>query len=113
MCVPRSKKTKRDYSTSWGRSAYFIASTEMEMNPLLVFKNNCIGKQSVSSCLSYLKKYVGAIKGKNITFDSKIDTNEDYNLWYGIKDSKRLSSLVAKGIRLELILKKWILFLIL
>lgn len=97
MCVPRSKKTKRDYSTSWGRSAYFIASTEMEMNPLLVFKNNCIGKQSVSSCLSYLKKYVGAIKGKNITFDSKIDTNEDYNLWYGIKDSKRLSSLVAKG----------------
>ncbi len=97
MCVPRSKKTKRDYSTSWGRSAYFIASTEMEMNPLLVFKNNCIGKQSVSSCLSYLKKYVGAIRGKNITFDSKIDTNEDYDLWYGIKDSKRLSSLIAKG----------------
>ena len=92
MCVPRSKKTKRDYSTSWGRSAYFYTAKSMEMNPLLVFYNNCIGKQSVSSCLSFLQTYVGKIKGKNITNCSKIDITEDYNLWYGIKDSRRLSN---------------------
>ena len=96
MCIPRSKKTKRDYSTSWGRSAYFASSKEMEMNPLLVFKNNCVGKQSVSSCLSYLKNYVKEIKGKNITHCQVIDTNEHYNLWYGIKDSKNISSLIKK-----------------
>ena len=98
MCVPRSKKTKRDYSTSWGRSAYFAASKSMEMNPLLVFYNNCVGKQSVSSCLSFLKVYVGELKGKNITSCDKIDFSEDYNLWYGIKDSRYLSSYMDKGI---------------
>lgn len=94
MCVPRSKKTKRDYSTSWGRSAYFSAAKSMEMNPLLVFYNNCIGKQSVSSCLSYLKTYVGSIKGKNITDLKNIDYSEDVDLWYGIKDSRELSSFI-------------------
>lgn len=98
MCVPRSKQTKRDYSTSWGRSAYFSSSKSMEMNPLLVFYNNCIGKQSVSSSLSYLKTYVGTIKGKNITTSTKIDTSEDYNLWYGIKDSKFLSHYIEKNV---------------
>ena len=96
MCVPRSKKTKRDYSTSWGRSAYFSTSKSMEMNPLLVFYNNCIGKQSVTSCLSFLQQYVGKIHGKNITHDSYIDFDEDYDLWYGIKDSKKLFDLVGK-----------------
>ena len=98
MCVPRSKKTRRDYSTSWGRSAYFYTAKSMEMNPLLVFYNNCIGKQSVSSCLSFLQTYVGKIKGKNITNCSKIDISEDYNLWYGIKDSRCLSNYLDEKI---------------
>lgn len=98
MCVPRSKKTKRDYSTSWGRSAYFSSSKSMEMNPLLVFYNNCIGKQSVSSCLSFLQTYVGKIRGKNITNCSKVDLSEDYNLWYGIKDSRYLSNYLDKNV---------------
>lgn len=97
MCVPRSKKTRRDYSTSWGRSAYFSSAKSMEMNPLLVFYNNCIGKQSVSSSLSFLQTYVGKIKGKNITNCSKIDILEDYNLWYGIKDSRCLSNYLDKN----------------
>lgn len=97
MCVPRSKKTRRDYSTSWGRSAYFSSAKSMEMNPLLVFYNNCIGKQSVSSSLSFLQTYVGKIKGKNITNCSKIDISEDYNLWYGIKDSRCLSNYLDKN----------------
>ena len=98
MCVPRSKKTKRDYSTSWGRSAYFYSTKSMEMNPLLVFFNNCTGKQSVSSCLSFLHSYVGDIKGKNITNCSKIDISEDCNLWYGIKDSRTLSKFIEANV---------------
>lgn len=98
MCVPRSKKTRRDYSTSWGRSAYFSSSKSMEMNPLLVFYNNCVGKQSVTSCLSYLQTYVGKIKGKNITKETNINLNEDYNLWYGIKDSKQLANIIENNV---------------
>lgn len=96
MCVPRSKETKRDFSTSWGRSAYFVANSEMEMNPLLLFQNNCFGKQSVTSCLNSLEKYVGKIKGKKILNNSPIDLSEDYNLWYGVVDSKRLSLIVPE-----------------
>jgi DNA modification methylase len=96
MCVPRSKKTNRDYSTSWGRSGYFVANTEMEMNPLLLFKNNCFGKQSVSSCLQYLQKYIGYIRGKKIDGNQKIDLSENINLWYGVIDAKQLSSVVPK-----------------
>lgn len=96
MCVPRSKKTKRDFSTSWGRSGYFVANSEMEMNPILLFQNNCFGKQSVSSCLTALAKYVGKLKGKRINTDAKIDLNENYNLWYGIIDSKSLSKIVPE-----------------
>lgn len=98
MCVPRSKKTKRDYSTSWGRSAYFSASKSMEMNPLLVFYSNCIGKQSVSSSLTFLQKYIGQLKGKNITNESKINLKEDYDIWYGIKDSRHLSDYIEKNL---------------
>lgn len=96
MCLPRSKQTRRDFSTSWGRSGYFVANSEMEMNPLLLFQNNCFGKQSVISCLNSLKKYVGKIRGKKISGDTKLDFSEDYNLWYGVVDSKKLSSLISQ-----------------
>ncbi|MDD3831661.1 MAG: DNA methyltransferase [Clostridia bacterium] len=92
MCVPRGKKSKRDFSTSWGRSGYFVANTEMEMNPLLLFKNNCFGKQSVSSCLENLSKYVGRIKGKKISDNELINFSDDYDLWYGTIDSKKMSN---------------------
>lgn len=96
MCIPRSKKTNRDFSTSWGRSGYFVANSEMEMNPLLLFQNNCFGKQSVTSCLNSLAKYVGKIKGKKIGENTKLDFSEDYNLWYGVVDSKNLSSIIPQ-----------------
>lgn len=51
MCVPRRADARRDFSTSWGRSAYICASRQMEMNPLLVFENSCFGKQSVESIM--------------------------------------------------------------
>lgn len=97
MCVPRSKQTKRDFSTSWGRSGYFVANSEMEMNPLLVFQSNCFGKQSVTSCLETLQSYVGKIKGKKVKVGDIINFDEDYDLWYGVVDSKRLSMLVPQA----------------
>lgn len=36
MCVPRSKKTNRDFSTSWGRAAFIYSKKQMEMNPLQI-----------------------------------------------------------------------------
>jgi hypothetical protein len=96
MCVPRAKNTHRDFSTSWGRSAFLSATTEMEMNPLLIFKNNCHGKQSVSTCLTYLQKYIGkTIRGKDITNSTTINFNEDIDIWYGIKNSKDLTNLIG------------------
>ena len=96
MCIPRSKKTNRDFSTSWGRSAYFIAKTSMEMNPLLIFYNNCFGKQSTSSCLSYLKIYLKSFKSKKIQQDSgMIDISEDIDLWYGTINSKDLYKYIS------------------
>lgn len=76
MNIPREDSAKRPFSTSWGRSAYLCADRMMEQNPLYVFKNSCLGKQSVESCLksakSYfkhpvkLKKYQSQIKRKRI-----------------------------------------------
>ncbi len=97
MCVPRNKKTCRDFSTSWGRAAYFLSSSEMEMNPLLVFYHNCIGKQSVSSTLKALIDYAGPLRGMNITLDNNIDFSADIDLWYGIKDSRTLSKLFSSN----------------
>jgi tRNA G10 N-methylase Trm11 len=70
----------------------------MEMNPLLLFKNNCWGKQSVSNCLLYLEKYVGKkIVGKDITNTNKINLDEKgIDIWYGVKDSKKLDKFIPK-----------------
>lgn len=97
MCIPRSKKTNRDFSTSWGRSGYFIAKSSMEMNPLLVFQNNCFGKQSVSSCLMYLKTYLKPFRAKKIqSTDGLIDLSKNVDLWYGTINSKELYKYIPK-----------------
>jgi hypothetical protein len=92
MCVPRSKHTNRDFSTSWGRSAFFYSKKTMEMNPLLVFTNNCFGKQSVSSTLIFAKKYFGFLPKianlNNETFNAK----KNVDIWYGVIDAKKIES---------------------
>lgn len=61
MCVPRRDAAKRHFSTSWGRAGYFLPKRQMEMNPLLLFRRSCIGKQSVRSALLSRDKYLGVI----------------------------------------------------
>lgn len=96
MCVPRSKSTKRDFSTSWGRSAFMYTKKQMEMNPLLLFKKNCFEKQSVDRCLSFANKYFGR---KIIVQDinlKKFDPSSKVDIWYGIVDAKNIDKLLPE-----------------
>lgn len=96
MCLPRSKKTKRDFSTSWGRCAYICSDKQMEMNPLALFYNSCLGRGSVKSCLVSAKKY---LKRKPIIHDinSKLKPENGTNLYYGILDIKKIDLYLKKG----------------
>lgn len=93
MCVPRSKKSNRDFSTSWGRSAYMYSKKQMEMNPLLVFQSSCFGKQSAGKALDYSNAY---FKRRPIIADvNKIEFSEKKNIdiWYGIVDAKTIETI--------------------
>lgn len=95
MCVPRNAAAKRAFSTSWGRSAYICSKRQMEMNPLLLFYNNCIGKQSVESALKSVEEYVGKIpKIKYVTSKRDIDFTCDIDIFYGIIDICTLTEYV-------------------
>lgn len=86
MCVPRNRDANRAFSTSWGRSAYICSSRQMEMNPLLLFKNNCTGKQSVQSALSNVKQYIGKIP--KIIYADQVNQipKTNFDILYGIVD---------------------------
>lgn len=72
MAVPRREAANRDFSTSWGRSAYLCSARQMEMNALRVFKGSCFGKQSVESCLSSVETYLGKLpKITNVSYSNK------------------------------------------
>lgn len=94
MCVPRSKSTNRDFSTSWGRAAFLYSKKQMEMNPLLLFKNSCFGKQSTLKCLCYAKKYFKRIP--KIADINKVDFDplKDIDIWYGIVDIKKIDKII-------------------
>ena len=95
MCVPRSKSANRDFSTSWGRSAYICSKKQMEMNPLHLFMGNCIGKQSVQSSLKSANSY---LKIKPLLYNVNISKPVDYkpNLYYGVVDIKKIDSYIKK-----------------
>jgi len=81
MCVPRNPGANRDFSTSWGRSAYLCARRKMEMNPLLLFENSCLGsKQSVKASLSSNQEYLG---GKLPKLKKVSDSNRQKNILTG------------------------------
>ena len=95
MCVPRRENANRPFSTSWGRPAYLCANRQMELNPLLTFRNNCTGKQSVSSSLSSLCDYFSNNKSfNNVSNSYNIDKSKDIN--YGIWDAKRINMILTK-----------------
>ncbi len=101
MSVPRRAAANRPFSTSWGRSAYICSSRQMEMNPLYVFKRNCIGRQSVKSCLSNIENYLGKIPksisvGKNLKNKNKLS---GFDIKYGTVDINAISDYIpAKSI---------------
>lgn len=98
MCVPRGKSSNRDFSTSWGRCAYLFSKNQMEMNPLLIFKNSCCGRQSVLKALTFAKTYFPKKpKIKRIDQGKLIDLNENIDIWYGTLDSKKLDSVIKKN----------------
>ncbi len=98
MCVPRRAGAQRPFSTSWGRSAYISANRQMEMNPLLVFKNSCFGKQSVESALLSLKKYLGKIpKILYVDKSNKSHRQKNFDIKYGILDINTISGFVDEG----------------
>jgi hypothetical protein len=88
MSVPRREAANRDYSTSWGRSAYICAARKMEMNALMVFRGNCFGKQSVESCLSDVVKYLGKLpKITNVSYSNKQKNKlSGFDIKYGTID---------------------------
>lgn len=95
MCVPRRENANRPFSTSWGRPAYLCASRQMELNPLLTFRNNCTGKQSVSSSLSSLYSYFSNKKSfNNINSDGVVHEGKDIN--YGIYDAKKINNIINR-----------------
>lgn len=88
MSVPRRKAANRDFSTSWGRSAYICAARKMEMNALMVFRGSCFGKQSVESCLSTVVHYLGKLpKITNVSYSNKQKNKlSGFDIKYGIID---------------------------
>lgn len=98
MCVPRRENSNRSFSTSWGRAAYICSKRQMEMNPLLLFKSSCIGKQSVESALKSVMKHIGKVpKSKFITCSDDILSINDYDILYGIVDIKDISSIIPNN----------------
>lgn len=96
MCVPRNRSAKRDFSTSWGRPAYLCAKKKMEMNPLLLFRNNCFGKQSVESAMMDFKVSVGKkVVGIDVNNSEKTDLESgNVDILYGIFDVKDLNKVI-------------------
>ena len=98
MCVPRRASANRPFSTSWGRSAYISANRQMEMNPLLVFKTSCFGKQSVESALCSLKRYLGKTpKALYVDKSNKSHRNKNFDIKYGIVDINTILNFVDEG----------------
>ena len=97
MCVPRRDKSNRAFSTSWGRSAYICSKRQMEMNPLLLFKNNCLGKQSVQSAMNNVVQHLGKVpKSKYISKANKKSQPKDYDILYGIIDINTISDYIQE-----------------
>lgn len=95
MCIPRRKDANREFSTSWGRAAYICSNRQMEMNPLLVFKKNCLGKQSVRSALENAVQYLGKKPSiQKIHHGYKVDSDSSTDICYGIVDISNVSSFI-------------------
>jgi DNA modification methylase len=98
MSVPRKEKSKRPFSTSWGRSAYLLSSRQMEMNPIYLFESSCLGKQSVKSCLESASTYFEK-KPKMIEVNSgnKNINNNSFDIKYGLVDILNITDYIKEN----------------
>ena len=60
MCIPRSEKSNRPLSTSWGRPAYMISDKIFEQNPVLAFEKAVCNSTGVISGIKSSEKYIGS-----------------------------------------------------
>jgi 16S rRNA G966 N2-methylase RsmD/SAM-dependent methyltransferase len=85
MVVPRTEKSNREFSGSWGRADYMIRKRQMEQNPLIVFTRSCLAKQGVLSALEdYQQTYLRKIRITDINSVRSIPKNSD--IVYGVLD---------------------------
>lgn len=97
MSVPRRENADRAFSTSWGRSAYICAARQMEMNPLLVFKSSCFGKQSVESSMVDIKEYLGKIpRIFYVDKSNKSNKTKNFDIKYGIIDINTITDFIEE-----------------
>ncbi len=67
MCIPRSDKSNRPLSTSWGRPAYMISDKIFEQNPVLAFEKAVCNSTGVISGIKSSEKYLGNTINKEAT----------------------------------------------
>lgn len=95
MNVPRNDGAKRNFSTSWGRSAYICAKRQMEQNPLLLFERNCFKKQGVKTALLASNKYVDkSLLCKEVSNANKQKDSKNFALKYGVVNILKLEDYV-------------------
>jgi len=96
MVVPRSSKSQRDFSGSWGRADYMIRRRSMEQNVLVVFRRSCLEKQGILSALrDFNKEYPNGVSINDVTVTKKLSSKSDIN--YGSIDIADLSDYVKQG----------------
>ncbi|TQR59061.1 DNA methyltransferase [Campylobacter troglodytis] len=97
MNIPRRDSANRNFSTSWGRSAYVCSSRQMEQNPLLLFERNCFKKQSVKSSLIASNTYINKnIKIKMVSNANKQKDSTAFDLKYGVVNILKLDDYVGE-----------------
>lgn len=95
MNIPRRDSANRNFSTSWGRSAYVCSSRQMEQNPLLLFERNCFKKQSVKSCLNASNTYIDKnVKIKKVSNANKSKDDLAFDLKYGVVNILKLDDYI-------------------
>ena len=90
MVVPRSEKSNREFSGSWGRADYMIRKRQMEQNPVIVFERSCFDKQGVLKALEdYNNKFLTKLRIAELKAGKAIP--HKVNIVYGVLDVVDLS----------------------
>ncbi|WP_255666905.1 DNA methyltransferase [Halanaerobium polyolivorans] len=96
MCIPRSPKSKRPLSTSWGRPAYMLPTKQFEQNPIISFYKSIFGRQGVINAYKSLKNHIKLpIETKNSLNELKNKKIDYPNFFLG--DSNKILKKIPTG----------------